>query len=288
MKALVIGPQYPDSFARNIAVALERMGFQVSTGFPELMKGRPKRKVLDFLSARVELLPRLRNWLQRSFVRAAAKTKPDLVLVTCGELTPPTIKELRQVAPAVAAWYPDPTANLAREYLLASDFHCVFFKEPRAVALFRKNLDMPAYFLPECCNPIWHRPQDCTSEESSRFGCDVALAGNCYYYRLRMIEGLRGFDDLSLLAGWATTVILIPTMRADPVAWAHPILTSGHVLLCAFKGDQTGSGVTEALGAVGRSGLTPPRPPSVGLGGGGHSINRAIRAARPLLGKKGN
>jgi spore maturation protein CgeB len=194
MRILVVGRQYPDSFARNIAVALEHMGFQVSTGFPELLKGQPKRQLLHFLLARPELFPRLGNWLQRRFVRAVAKTKPDLVFVTCAELTPPTIKELRQVAPAVAAWYPDPTANLGREYLLASDFHCVFFKEPRAVELFRKNLDLPAYFLPECCNPLWHRPQDCTSEESSRFGCDVALAGSSYYYRLRMIEGLRGFD----------------------------------------------------------------------------------------------
>jgi ubiquinone/menaquinone biosynthesis C-methylase UbiE len=64
------------------------------------------------------------------------------------------------------------------------------------------------------------------------------------------------FDDLSLLAGWATTVILIPTMRADPVSWAHPILTSGHVLLCAFKGDQTDSGVMEALSAMRGQGVS--------------------------------
>jgi spore maturation protein CgeB len=194
MRILVVGPQFPDSFARNIAVTLERMGFEVSRGVPALVKGRPDQKLNRLLSLGARLFPRLENRPQQSFVRAAERTRPDLVLVTYGELPPRTVKQLRNVAPAVAAWYPDATANLGREYLLASDYHCVFFKEPRAVALFRKNLDLPAYFLPECCNPMWHHPVDLTPEESSRFGCDVAVAGNFYYYRLRMIEELAGFN----------------------------------------------------------------------------------------------
>lgn len=194
MRIYVVGPQYSDSFARNIAVTLEQMGFQVSTGVPELAKGRPKRKLVPLLSRGVQWIPALELRLQQGFVRAVEKTKPDLVLVTYGELTPRTVEQLRNLAPAVAVWYPDPTANLGREYILGSDYHCVFFKEPRAVALFRKNLGLPAYFLPECCNPIWHHPRDCTSEEAQKFQCDIAVAGNCYYYRLRMIEELTSFN----------------------------------------------------------------------------------------------
>jgi spore maturation protein CgeB len=212
MRIYVVGPQYPDSFARNIAVTLEQMGFEVSTGVPELMKGRPERKLLPVLSRWVQLFPRLEKRLQQGFVRAVEKTRPDLVLVTYGELAPRTVKELRNVAPAVAAWYPDATANLGREYLLASDYHCVFFKEPRAIALFRKNLDLPAYFLPECCNPIWHHPVDCTSEELSRYGCDIAIAGNCYYYRLRMIEELTVFN-LKIWGGGAASWLVHPMLR---------------------------------------------------------------------------
>jgi spore maturation protein CgeB len=194
MKILVVGPQFPDSFAHNVAVALEQMGFEVSTGIPALVKGRPDHKLNPWLSFGARFWPAVEKRVQGSFMRAVEKTRPELVLSTYGELTPRTVKELRNLAPAVAAWYPDATANLGREYLLASDYHCIFFKGPRAVALFRKNLDLPAYFLPECCNPLWHRPVDCTPEESSRYGCDVAMAGNCYYYRLRMIEELTGFD----------------------------------------------------------------------------------------------
>jgi spore maturation protein CgeB len=212
MRIYVVGPQFHDSFARNIAVTLEQMGFQVSTGVPGLAKGRQDQKLNPLLSRGGQLVPALEKRLQQGFVRAVERTKPDLVLATHGELTPWTVKQLRNVAPAVAAWYPDPTANLGREYLLGSDYHCVFFKEPRAVALFRKNLGLPAYFLPECCNPIWHHPQDCTSEEFSRLGCDVAIAGNCYYYRLRMVEELAGFD-VRIWGGHAARWLEHPMLR---------------------------------------------------------------------------
>jgi spore maturation protein CgeB len=109
-------------------------------------------------------------------------------------VTPQTVKRLRGISPAVAAWYTDPSPNLERDYLLAGDYHCWFFKEPRAVALFRANLGLPVYFLPECCNPAWHRRVEVTEEDLAKYACDIALAGNCYYYRLKMIEGLSAFD----------------------------------------------------------------------------------------------
>ena len=50
MRILIVVPQFPDSFARNIAVTLEQMGFQVSTGVPGLMKGRADQKLNPLLS----------------------------------------------------------------------------------------------------------------------------------------------------------------------------------------------------------------------------------------------
>ncbi len=212
MRIFVVGPQFPDSFARNIAVTLEQMHFQVSTGTPGWMEGRRDLKLKPFISLGVQISPRVENLVQQTFVRAVEKTRPDLVLVTYGELTPQTVRALRAICPAVVAWYPDPSANLGREYILGSDYHCVFFKEPRAVSLFRRNLDLPAYFLPECCNPLWHRPTTCSEEEISKFGCDVAIAGNCYYYRLRMIEGLSGID-VKIWGGRAARWLEHPMLR---------------------------------------------------------------------------
>jgi spore maturation protein CgeB len=194
MRILVVGPQFPDSFARNVVVTLQRMGFDVSADNPEVHRGRPDRLLNPFLLLGVQFSPRFESFVQDRFVRRAEALRPDLVLVTYGGVTPQTVKRLRGISPAVAAWYTDPSPNLGREYLLAGDYHCWFFKEPRAAGLLRANLGLPVYLLPECCNPAWHRPVEMTEKDLAKYACDIALAGNCYYYRLKMIEGLSAFD----------------------------------------------------------------------------------------------
>jgi SAM-dependent methyltransferase len=44
------------------------------------------------------------------------------------------------------------------------------------------------------------------------------------------------FDSYNLLSRWAKTIVLIPT-KGGPASssWSHPLLTSSHVLLCAFR-----------------------------------------------------
>ena len=43
------------------------------------------------------------------------------------------------------------------------------------------------------------------------------------------------FDSLSLLAGWADRIILIPTRKRTGASWFQPLMTSPHILVCAFK-----------------------------------------------------
>src|SRR5437762_996423 len=212
MKILVIGPQFPDSFARNIVVTLRRMGFDVYADYPGVHHGRSDQGLNPFLLQGAKIWPRFENFVQDHLVRRARNVRPDLVLVTYGGVTPHTVKKLREISSAVAAWYPDPSANLNREYLLASDYHCIFFKEPRAVDLFRVNLGQPAYFLPECCNPAWHHRVELTESDLRSYACDVAVVGNCYYYRLKMIEGLLGLD-LKIWGGTAARWLEHPLLK---------------------------------------------------------------------------
>lgn len=194
MRILVVGPEFPDSFARNVVATLRQMGFQVSSDYPGAQRGRSDKGLNPLLSLAIRSWPRFESFVQERFVRRAEGLKPDLVLVTYGGVAPQTVRRLRGISPAVAAWYTDPSPNLHRDYLIASDYHCWFFKEPRAVALFKANLGIPAYFLPECCNPAWHRRVEITDKDLAEYGCDIAVAGNSYYYRLKMIEDLANFD----------------------------------------------------------------------------------------------
>lgn len=43
------------------------------------------------------------------------------------------------------------------------------------------------------------------------------------------------FDSYKTLVSWADRIILIPTIKTQDKSWLHPLITSGHVLLCAIK-----------------------------------------------------
>lgn len=58
-------------------------------------------------------------------------------------------------------------------------------------------------------------------------------------YRFSREDGLAYsysvFDSFELLSTWADTIILVPTDIGKPQSWFHPLMTSFHVLLCAFR-----------------------------------------------------
>jgi spore maturation protein CgeB len=266
MRILVVGPQFPDSFSRNIVVTLRQMGFDVYTDYPGVHGGRLDQGLNPFLSLGARIWPPFETFMQDRLCRRARGVKPDLVLVTYCGLTPHTVKRLREISPAVAAWYPDASANLGREYLLASDYHCWFFKEPRTVTLFRENLGLPAYFLPECCNPAWHQRVELTEKDLRSYSCDVAVAGNCYYYRLRMIEDLSAFD-LSIWGGTAARWIDHPLLRFHRHHYVAEIekakaFRAAKIVLNTFSHKETDSVNCRLFEATGCGGfvLTENRP----------------------------
>lgn len=43
------------------------------------------------------------------------------------------------------------------------------------------------------------------------------------------------YDSLAALSRWSDSVSLIPTERTSVASWLHPLLTCGHILVCAEK-----------------------------------------------------
>ena len=151
---------------------------------------------------------RIEDFLATRLIEAAREFRPHLVLATTAQVPPRVIAALKEEGVATAAWYTDPVANLERQYLLAAPYDCLFFKEPYMVSLFRDKLEKNTHYLPEACNPRWHRPVELGEAERAHFGCDLSLAGNMYYYRALVMEpllDLPGKDlggELPLLAGF--------------------------------------------------------------------------------------
>jgi spore maturation protein CgeB len=69
--------------------------------------------------------------------------------------------------------------------MLLAPYDAIFFKEPHIVHHLRSMLDLPVYYLPQACNPVWHRPL-------TEAGVDpyLVVAGNMYPSRVRLLERL--------------------------------------------------------------------------------------------------
>jgi len=194
LRIQIVGPIFPDSFARNIAAAAEQMGHTVLVARKRLAH----RWLNQYWIRALNIIRDLRPVERRShsnLVRQAENFHPDLVLVTNGLLPPDVVARLRSATGAkVAFWYCDPVANLGRQYPLGSQFDAWFFKEPYMAVTFRTKMGINAHYLPEACNPLWHHRVELTESDRSRYGCDLTTAGNLYYYKAKILETFANYD----------------------------------------------------------------------------------------------
>jgi spore maturation protein CgeB len=180
----VVGPLGPDCFAENVGDALHRIGHVVTQLGPARI--RPGGQLVGGLAQRVsQSLPRLDERAQRRIVKAAVAAACEVVINLDADLMPGSVTLLKRAGIRVAFWFPDHVANLGRQLMLLAPYDALFFKEPHLVERLHANLDLPVYYLPEACNPRWHRPLAPAGTEPY-----LVLAGNMYPSRVRLLERL--------------------------------------------------------------------------------------------------
>jgi spore maturation protein CgeB len=184
MRVGVIGPAGPDRFANNIGDALRRGGHEVTQLGPARpdTQGSPA-KTLGAVAR--QALPRLDERLQRGIVRSVLAKGCDVVINVDARLMPNAVARLRRAGARLAFWYPDHVGNLGRQLMVLAPYDAVFFKEPHVVERLGANLDVPVYYLPQGCNPRWHRPIGQAGVEPF-----LVIAGNMYPSRVRLLERL--------------------------------------------------------------------------------------------------
>lgn len=195
MRILVCADFYPDSLGRNFAVTLRAMGHNVRT----VEASRAHQCSSRYSKALWTLIPRAFPGIEarrhEALARAASEFDPDLVLLSTHSIPPEAVARIRKQSRAkIAVWFPDTLANLGRQYLLASDLDAWFFKDPYMVETFRAKLGLNAHYLPEACNSQWHRKVELTDGDRKKYGCDLTVACNLYYYRAKMLETFRDYD----------------------------------------------------------------------------------------------
>jgi spore maturation protein CgeB len=183
MRIGIVGPAWPDSFADNIIDALRAMGHQpVSVASSHSLRGQYTNAVAGAVR---NALPALDERLQQRIVREAREADCEIVIVTEHRLSPNTVRKLRRGGVKVGLWFPDAVVNLGRQLMLLSPYDAVFFKEPHIVRRLGAVLDLPLFYVPEACNPRWHRPLTAPGTEPY-----LVLAGNMYPSRIRLLERL--------------------------------------------------------------------------------------------------
>lgn len=194
-RVLVVGRRSPDLFADNVLTCLETAGYPTHSVEP--FRGTLNTSKRWSVRARQEVLlvPHLARRLQEHIVDAAADFRPELTLVLDARVTYPVVRALQQVSGApVVFWFPDSPGNLGRETHLLAGYDAVFLKDSVVVRRYRDTLGIHAHYLPEGCNPVWHRPTGALAPSTDR--PTVSIVGNVYVTRYMLLRELvrRGIE----------------------------------------------------------------------------------------------
>jgi spore maturation protein CgeB len=190
VKVAIVGAEFADSFAENAAVSLRAGSHEVENVPP--FRRLPKRRspLATRLRDEMHLSRALTNWSQGHLADEIAGANPDLVLVLDYRIAPSSIDRIREASKApVVFWFPDPAGNLRRETHVLSKYDALFFKDSALVRHYRSVLGLNAYFLPEACNPVWHRPM---GDVCGPTAPAVLVAGNVYPTRFLLLRRLVG------------------------------------------------------------------------------------------------
>jgi spore maturation protein CgeB len=180
----VVGPLAPDYFAENVSDALKHTGHTVASLGTTGPRHRSRLLTTSRMLAR-QALPALDERSQRRIVRAAVEAECDVVINLDEGLMPSTVRQLKRAGMRVAFWFPDHVANMGRQFMLLAPYDAIFFKDPHIVNRLHGILDLPIYYLPQGCNPRWHRPMSEAGTEPY-----LVIAGNMYASRVRLLERL--------------------------------------------------------------------------------------------------
>jgi spore maturation protein CgeB len=184
----VIGPVARDVFAENIANALEHLGHSVTRLGPAGPYSR-SRMVNQAATLARQAIPHLDEHAQGRIAGTAVRADCEIIINVDSRLLPATVTRLKSAGIRVAFWFPDHVGTMGRQLMILAPYDALFFKEPRVVERVRDMLGLPVYYLPQACNPRWHRPAAEPGTEPY-----LVIASGQHPARIRLLERLIAKD----------------------------------------------------------------------------------------------
>ena len=185
-----------DSMEKHIIETVPTMGHEIRHfNIKDLIHISPGiDRITQFLLKNITREPERLG--ERRLLRSVADYQPDLILVLLGNMiSPKTVERIRRIfSGGIVCWCQDQLTTLGRQYLIGSGYDTVFVKDHYLVETFRNYTNMDVHYLPEACNPTYHKSVSLGAAEQLAYASDICTFGNIYYYRQAILEPLAKYD----------------------------------------------------------------------------------------------
>jgi spore maturation protein CgeB len=94
----------------------------------------------------------------------------------------------------IVLWFPDAISNFRKAMFLNAKYDILFFKDLQIVKTLRNEYNLNAYYLPECCNPKYHKKVSLSKEDVAKYECDITTAGNMHTARAALFKNLGNYN----------------------------------------------------------------------------------------------
>lgn len=202
MNILIIGKYYTESFASHISSALRLMEhntYEVEWGVRQKSEGSVLSKRYDqfkgLIYNNIKYLNIVRSIARSHVKKLTNQVKIDLVICCHDFLTYEDASFIKSLLKApIILWFPDSISNFYRHLFMNARYDYLFFKDPYIVWNLKKDFNVNAFYLPECCNPVYHKLVELSGKDLKKYSCDICTAGNLYASRALLFSNLTEYD----------------------------------------------------------------------------------------------
>ncbi len=220
MNIAIVGKFNAESFGLHIEETFIQMGHSVIRVDPQVnflqykIFGFNFRKIAkSFYINFLDKVPAIRRFKSKKIYKSIEEDHLDMILVLHDFLSPEEIHQIKaRTSAAVCIWFPDHLANFQKSMFYLADYDYLFFKDRYTVSKLRDEMNLNAFYLPQCCNPNSHRKVNLSQNDLEEYSCEITNAGNLYPSRAALYKNLTQYD-FKMWGGRATSWLKVPELK---------------------------------------------------------------------------
>jgi len=201
---LIIGHFYEEGFATHIYETLTDIGnnvFKFDVGFN--INWPIKKNYFTKFDATIQQLIEKTKFYENNnlnkILHYVDKKEISLIIVCHDFLTPNQVDEIKKNRNIkIVLWFPDPIGQIHRGMFMNANYDVLFFKDKYICQILKNELNLNAEYLPECCNPKYHRIVEINEQDILKYGCDITTAGNLPTNRIRLFEQIAQCNNYNI------------------------------------------------------------------------------------------